>query len=172
MYPICHSEKRSLVETGMRVYIYIYIQFIPQPGSTGWAWLDVLRALCATKGLDVERESTTHFPPRPCVTVPKDSLFPTRLRNFQLRDPKSLITRVRTTFRFVRFKGRIFKRVIERTLKLCPAFLSLWRVTEILQPFTQNKKRFSVNGALPVFQPSTAREVKSFYEEIYEICIG
>lgn len=169
MYPICHSEKRSLVETSMRVYIYIYIQFIPQPGSTGWAWLDVLRALCATKGLDVERESTTHFPPRPCVTVPKDSLFPTRLRNFQLRDPKSLITRVRTTFRFV-LKEEFSNGWRGRTLKLCPFPCDAWQ--RFYSPFTQNKRRFSVNGALPVFQPSTAREVKSFYEEIYEICIG
>lgn len=120
MYPICHSEKRFYIY----VYTYIYLQFIPQPGSTGWAWLDVLRALCATKGLDVERESTTHFPPRSCVTVPKDRpLFPTRLRNFHAillveTSSKSLVTRA--TFRF---KGRIFKRVFlsgtKQRSKLC-----------------------------------------------------
>ena len=50
----------------------MYIQFIPQPGSqyTGWAWLDVLRALCATKGHLTKRKTApnhAHFSPWSCV---------------------------------------------------------------------------------------------------------
>lgn len=150
--PICHSEQ-AILRSGyacIYTYICIYIQFIPQPGSTGWAWLDVLRALCATKGLDVERESTTHFPPREsCVTVPKDrplpSLFPTtwlcttRLftssNTTRQTSTTSLIQLApKTLFRFVRSKGTTFKRIpADTSFEAMLPFPFL--VTEILQPF-------------------------------------
>lgn len=88
-------------EWWLRIYIYVYIYtciykyihtyinthhththtsnlFRSQVASTGWAWLDVLRALCATKGLLQRRKRANHahFSPRSCVTVPKDRPVP------------------------------------------------------------------------------------------------